>query len=581
MSQTTIEGRINKLISTYKLDCYIVFNKDAHLNEYIRKKDMRVMQICGFTGSNATLIICDSPQLLTDSRYYIQAQQQSRFPLVKEQLSKHITKTGYKRIGFDTKTISSASFKKLSQIFSENGMEFVETPTEMEDSSSNETDDIIYLENYKLSDYFRIPGSENGGEATVREYLSSLGFTNFDSNVTGSKYNDKITRIREYIDMKPLIIAELDTIAWILNLRGCDIEFNPLFFAFMIIDSSSVMLFTDKKVVLEGVSVLPYSSFEKHLSFIANAPVLISGDCNQYIYSQLKHPELTGVIRGYQACKNDVELCGMALAYLFDGIALTELFAFIEAGDNLTEDTVSQELENIKKRFEGYVQPSFGTISSTGSNAAIVHHQSSSDKIDKNKVYLIDSGSHYYFGTTDTTRTLFFGTDVPSDLKHDYTLVLQGQLDAMMKKYKDAPYSKIDIYSRKYLNDEKKVFGHAVGHGVGHFLCVHENPPVIYDKITNQIEANQVFSIEPGYYKEGEYGIRIENLVISKQVEEFIELVNITLVPYQNKMVDCCMMTEEQKKYYNQCNKKCMDILYKHLGDKARAFLEANTCPIE
>jgi len=574
------ERHIRGLIADYNLDCYVVFNKDVHLNEYIRKRDMLPFQISGFSGSNATVIIAEEPYLLTDSRYYIQAQQESRFPLIKEKLSDHIVTKGYKRVSFNTETISSKCFNRLWETFLQNNIEFVETPFKGCSDEADEGDSLIYLEQHKLSDYFCLPGQSDTSNSAIREYLGSLGFSDFESNVTGSHYKDKITRIRDYVGDKTLIVSDLDTIAWILNLRGRDIDFNPVFFAFLVMDSNSTLVFTDRKIELDGVEVHPYSDFDMKLESLVDLPVLISGDCNQHIYSKLRHRELTEVIRMYQATKNEVELCGMALAYFFDGIALTELFAFIEANDGLTEEAISQELHRIKSGFKGYVQPSFATISSTGSNAAIVHHSSSADLVDKEKVYLIDCGSHYYFGTTDTTRTLFFGTEVPTELKHDYTLVLQGQLDAMMKVYKEMSYSEIDKISRSYLEKEKKDFGHAVGHGVGHFLCVHEHPPTVYGKAEATIQPNHVFSVEPGYYRENEYGIRIENLVMSRSEEDGVELVNITTVPYQNRMVDPSMLTDKQREYYNRCNEKCRKVLSSHLGAKAREFLEKHACSI-
>lgn len=585
----TIEDYVREIIRKHDLDCYAIFNSDVHLNEYILKRDMRVFCISGFSGSNGTVVISKEPCLITDARYYIQAQEESKFPLCKDKLHEHIVSKQYKKVSFDTKTISSSRFKKLMETFSENSIEFVETEFKFvigldENQHDDRPSEIVYLEQYNLKDYLHVSDESEGLEydPVIREYLSSLGFNNIDGNVTGSRYQDKIERVRQAIGEKVLIVTELDTIGWILNLRGFDIEFNPVFFSFLVITKDEVLLFTDRPVVLDMVRVRPYCAFEEYLESIVERPAVISGDCNQFIYSKFKDVELTGTIRELQATKNEVELCGMALAYFFDGIALAELFGFIHNNSGLTEKTIADELHNIKTKFKGYIQPSFDSISSTGANAAIVHHRASLAKIDKSKVYLIDCGSQYYFGTTDTTRTLFFGPDIDEQLVHDYTLVLKGQLNAMMKEYNsESTCAEIDEISRSFLKKEEKDFGHSTGHGVGHFLCVHEHPPSVHGKSEDRLQPNMVFSVEPGYYKEGEYGIRIENLVASRKIGDTIKLVNITIVPYQNRMVNVSMLSEEEKVYYNSCNEKCIKTLQKYISYEAFEFLKNNSYKIE
>lgn len=576
----SIEDYTRKLIKNHNLDCYILFNSDLHLNEYIRKVDMRVFEISGFSGSNGTVIISEEPCLITDSRYYIQAQNESKFPLFKEKITDYLVLKKYKRVSFDTKTISSTNFKKLIEKFNENSIEFINTEFNFNIKSEKEQErEIIYLEKYLLKNFLHFSEESERVEydPKIKEYLNLLGFNKFEGNVTGSFYGDKIKKIRDIIQEKTLIVTELDTICWILNLRGFDIECNPVFFSFLIINENEILLFTDKKVILKDVKIYPYSEFDSFINTL-HSEVLISGDCNQFIFSKFENIEIIETIRELQATKNEIELCGMALAYFFDGVALTELFGFINNNINLTENDISDKLHNIKSKFKGYVQPSFDTISSTGPNAAIVHHRASSKMIDKDQVYLIDSGSQYYFGTTDTTRTLYFGSEISKELQHDYTLVLKGQLNAMMKKYTtESNFSEIDLISRKFLKEEEKDFGHSTGHGVGHFLCVHEHPPVISTNYEGRVKPNYVFSVEPGYYKDNEYGIRIENLVASRKVENEIELVNITLVPYQNKMVDVKMLTEEELRYYNESNERCIKILQDYIGYEAYEFLKNNS----
>lgn len=563
------------------LDCYIIFNSDRHLNEYIGPQDMRVRLISGFEGSNGTVIYSREPCLITDSRYYIAAETQSRFPLYKGKVSEYLILKGYKRVSFDTRTISSASFASLQRSFAKNGIEFIETDFRYEiPSRCPENRELIDLEQKSLEE-FLCRNEHSGMDPHIIEYLRSLGLEDFGTNVTGSTYTEKLARIRSMIGDRALVVSELDTIAWILNLRGSDIDFNPLFYSYLVVSQGSAILFTDK-TVRRDVEVRKYNQFEEYIRRTANTPVLVSGDCNQFIFSQLKNAALTQDVRAMQATKNEVELAGMALSYFFDGIALTELFAFIQNNQGFTEADLSNELHKIKSGFKGYVGPSFDTISSTGSNAAIVHHKASECIVDKSKVYLIDSGSHYFFGTTDTTRTLFYGESIDEDLQHDYTLVLKGQLDAMIRVYGSGDkYSDIDLASRKHLKEENKNYGHATGHGVGHFLCVHEHPPIAHpDGDEGPVRPNQVFSVEPGYYREGLYGIRIENLVISRKTSDGIRLANITMVPYQRRMVDADMLSAEEKAFYNDFSRSCFELLKKYLSYEAYEFLRENTLEI-
>lgn len=601
----TIGEYVQKLIEVHNLDCYVIFNSDMHLSEYVGLKDQRVKLISGFEGSNATIVISKEPCIITDSRYYIQAQAQSKFPLYKETLTSYIALKEYKRISFDTRTISFQRFKGLLEKFAETGVEFINTNFEYVIEAEEASGTVINLEKYNLEEFLKYPNIRdfsiqeanlecensnknklhNSGEGInplIKKYLNSLGFENFKGNVTGSSYKTKISKIRSIIGDRILILTELDTICWILNLRGDDIDYNPIFYSYLVIDTESAILFCNKDISLDTVTIREYKEFEKYLSILENKSVIISGDCNQYIYSKLNNVEVTDRIRVLQAHKNEIELCGMALAYFFDGLALTELFAFIDNNDNFTEEDLAVKLDSIKRNFPGYVQESFETISSTGVNSAIVHHKASKELVDKNKIYLIDCGSHYYFGTTDTTRTLFFGKNLSDEIRHNYTLVLKGHISAMMKKYSiGSKYSEIDLVSRSFLKKENKDFGHATGHGVGHFLCVHEHPPVIHPNSTNEIESEHVFSVEPGYYKENEYGIRIENLVISRKTETGIALQNITLVPYQNIVVDEKILTKEEKDFYNQSNSNCRKFLKSFLSDGACKYLENSSGEIK
>ncbi|KAI5148077.1 Xaa-Pro aminopeptidase [Enteropsectra breve] len=656
---------VEKIMKEHSLDCYVTFTADCHLNEYIGAEDQRVKMLTAFSGSNGTAITCSEPALLTDSRYYIQAKNESSYPLFIGTLSEYLVRKEYKRISFDTNFISAARFALLEKKLLENKIEFISTPRCI--TPVYRPSKLIDLEQISLSEFITEKSAEylkklgfdcpiNNNEGTCcavkcknMKYKSN-GYTHYKSNgythdndddnkddnkhdnkhdndddnkydndakdfndnspenVTGSFYQEKIQKIRELCE-GTVIFTELDTIAWIMNLRASDIEYNPIFYSYLVISKNKVILFTDHTVENRNVEIRRYSDFYLYVEQMESGDVFISGDCPQALYAELcKNKSLkiekTEKIRMLQAVKNNVELMGMALAYFYDGIALTNLFGLLENMDSFTEEDVAQYLEKEKRMFKGYVGPSFETIAGSGENSAIVHHSCTARRAKLNEVLLLDSGSQYYFGTTDTTRTVVLAlktnanenidinnnqaesnknesnerNEYHSAVRKDFTLVFKGQLKAMNATYaKDAKFSELDLHARHYMQQEEKDFNHATGHGVGHFLCVHEAPPTVYPKSEDKITENMVFSIEPGYYLENKYGIRIENLVFSRRKSNEIVIVNMTMVPYHLALIDMEMMNEEEKEYLNEFNSFCRWLLESEVNENGRSYLLRNT----
>ncbi|KAI4292340.1 Xaa-Pro aminopeptidase [Pancytospora philotis] len=579
-------GQVGQLMQRHALDGFLTYVADCHISEYVGPEDQRLKQLTGFTGSNGVGITCKESALITDSRYFIQAAKESSYPLVHDTVSELLVKRGLKRVGLDTRTISSTGFRALQKAVGEHSIDLVGV-TEIE-CPARATSQLIDLESIVLSDFvddsLQINGKAYGPKA--REYLGSIGFTDLKHGVTGSSYKDKLRTVREIAGDGACLFTELDTIAWLLNLRASDIEYNPVFYSYMIVTSDDAQLFTNHSVDREGVTVQPYTAFESALNSIKSRKVLVSGDCNQFIFAQLENAEVTDAIRRLQATKNQTELAGMALSYFFDGIALTNLFGWMAKNERYTEEDVANKLHEYKMAFKGYVGPSFETISSTDTNSAIVHHSSSDRPVDKSRVFLLDSGSHYFFGTTDTTRTVHMPgwesgapADYISSIVHDNTLVFRGHFGAMIKKYElGSSYTDMDALARSFLKEEKKDFGHATGHGVGHFLCVHEDPPCLapaWDRA--KLADAQVFSIEPGYYLEGEYGIRIENLVFSRARGDSVDLVNITMVPYQLSLLDQKLLSDDERRELNIFSKKCRWLLEDFVTPDGLEYLLENT----
>ncbi|KAI5176581.1 Xaa-Pro aminopeptidase, partial [Pancytospora epiphaga] len=592
---TNYKKHIDDLIKEHNLDAYISFTADCHMNEYQCDIDKRVEMLTGFKGSNGTAVTCLNNVLITDSRYYVQAATESSYALYKGKLSEYIISQGFHRVGLDPRLISAKAFESLKKKLEEIGTSIIEIPGKNIERPGGPLTNLEDIELVDFLEYAPTIESHNGGR--IRKYLEKIGFKDIKGNVTGSNYKDKIANIRNKIKDKTLIITELDTIAWILNHRGSDIEYNPLFFSYLVITKNTVKLFTNHSISLDSVEVTKYCEFESHIMRISPENILISGDCNRFIYSCFKSVEFTDEIRGMQARKNDNELAGMALAYFYDGVALTNLFAFMSANEGYTENDIADKLDEYKRVFPGYIGPSFQTIAATGTNSVIVHHSSTDRVVDKTEPFLLDCGSHYFFGTTDTSRTLLLEERnehvencrvdkkhnyATGDFIHDYSLVFKGHVMAMLTEYESTDtYSTIDKIARKYLQAENKDFGHATGHGVGHVLCVHEHPPTISLGVSSPISSSHVFSVEPGYYRDGFYGIRLENLVISENKGNFHVLRNITMVPYQLSILDHRILTVKEIEYLNAFNSECKWLLEIYLNESGRKYLQENCIIIE
>jgi Xaa-Pro aminopeptidase len=579
-----------ELFKKHNIEAYITLRSDEHLNEYICEADERVRFLTNFTGSNGVAVTCRTPVLYTDSRYYIQATNESReYKLMRMRkdppIEKYLSeKLNVRRVGVCRKYYSAGEYESLEKRMAELGMTLVPIEEELvdlvwRDKPSRTFNEIYSTEHMKFSTYLKELLRLGGEQAEYRRFQKD-DEVGEDSSVVGMSYVEKLAEVRKLIKAdQALVIAEMDTIAWIYNLRGSDIKYNPVFFAYSVIAHGSAKLFVNKPVELKGVEVLGYDDFEAHARALSGR-IVVSGRCNAHIRSFYKEVEYTQEVRRLQSKRSAVELEGFNLAYIYDGMALTQLFEWIEerVEAGITEEEAAEKLHEIKRAFHGYIQPSFDTICGSGANAAIIHHRASSKRISKDEMLLVDSGSQYVFGTTDTTRTLHYGEPTEEEISN-FTLVLKGQLRAMRLRFSsEMRTSTLDSLVRMDLWRQKKDFGHSTGHGVGHFLCVHECPPHV-SSCDGASEAGQVFSIEPGYYKEGEYGIRLENLVCQRDIGDgFSELVNLTLVPYHLRLVSMGMLDEEELAQLNQMSTEIRRALEPFLvGKPGHRYLIENT----
>lgn len=566
---------MEEFFTKFNLGAYLNITADEHLNEYIGDSDKRVELLTGFTGSNGLAVTCRRNALFTDSRYFIQAKKELKNYELKKMGEDNLedfinSNIDIKRVGLNPRHFSYTYIKDLVKNLKKHNIELIQITEDLVDTIYAHKKERIFnpiysIENYKIYDFYKQNLKKFGINEKYKEFMIFKDLPE-DAIICGKTYQEKLEEVRKLLeDDEELIISEMDTICWIFNLRGYDIKYNPLFYSYACINKKEAKIFSRGKINLEKVVFLKYEDFESYLLSIKNK-VVVSNTCNGYIDSLLSNHKFTSKVRELQSIKTKEELEGFNLAYILDGIALNRLFLWMNNIQNITEKDVAHKLEEIKSEFYGYKFPSFESIVASGANSAIVHYSAGDKNIQNDEICLLDVGSNYIFGTTDTSRTLFIGRPTKK-VKKMYTKVLKGQMRAIRQIYpKNINGCIIDSLTRLDLWDNLENYGHASGHGVGHFLCVHEGPPTLSYNYNNKILVNQVFSVEPGIYYEEEFGVRLENLVYTSEInEKFMELVNITYVPYQLDLIDTSMLQDNEVDFINK--------IFAHIQEKLTPFL--------
>jgi len=441
----------------------------------------------------------------------------------------------------------------------------------------------------------------------------------------GKTFQGKVEELRKELDKKKaagFVVSMLDEVAWLFNMRGNDIPYNPVFFSYALVTPTTVTLYIDEsklpengKPHLGGVILRPYNAIFSDLKTLASSrksddvsteparKYLISTSASWALSSALGGEEAVDEVRSpigdAKAVKNKTELEGMRQCHIRDGAALIEYFAWLEhelaSGAKLDEVEGADKLEQIRSKHDKFVGLSFDTISSTGPNAAVIHYKpepGNCSVIDPAKVYLCDSGAQYLDGTTDTTRTLHFGE--PSAMEREaYTLVLKGNIGLELIKFpKGTSGFAIDAMARQYLWQYGLDYRHGTGHGVGSFLNVHEGPIGIGTRVQYSevpLAVGNVVSDEPGYYEDGNFGIRIENIVMVKEVETkykfgdkpYLGFEHVTMVPMCRKLIDVEMLTREEKQWLNDYHKEVLEKTgrFSKEDERTRKWLERECAP--
>uniref|UniRef100_A0A0M3K730 Xaa-Pro aminopeptidase n=1 Tax=Anisakis simplex TaxID=6269 RepID=A0A0M3K730_ANISI len=543
--------------------------------------------LSGFTGSNAYVVVTNKEALLwTDGRYTIQAKKQlgDGWKIMEEATPKSITPLDW--IVHNMPTNSVVAFDAQLHTYGD----------------ATRIIDVLKSANMKCS----ILNENLVDKLWVdRPRRSSNKVIALEKSEHGQESSDKIDEIRKKMMKKKCssaIFTALDDIAWLLNIRGADIPYNPLVYSNVLITEKEAHLFIDENKLDDNIRKrLPVIThdYDHTVDWLKNwneeqirnnretHKVLLADTVNYQIGSVFgKDFAVVGasLIQSMKARKNDIELERSRLAHMRDSVALVEFFCWLEnelrSGNQVTELKACEKVKEFREKKPYYVDLSFETIAAVDEHAASPHYApdqiTGQRAITEHSVFLLDSGAHYRDGTTDVTRTVSYANELEDELKFLNTLVLKGHIDTAMMQFPDGINGiRIDVISRQHLWENGLDFGHGVGHGVGHFLNVHEGPIGIgYRRYSPEgaIHEGMIITIEPGYYSEGKWGIRIENcyeVVKAPKTrlgsDNFLTFEPLTYVPIQKSLIDKQLLSKNEVDWLNRYHEKCLEKVGEYL----------------
>ena len=564
--------KFKNLLKQYKLDGYIIPKNDEYFNEYVSSAKDRLKFISNFSGSAGFAVILQNKNyLFVDGRYTIQARIQSgknfKVITIPKKFPKDVLKFNKKlTIGFDPRLHTES---KLNFLFNIKNISLK--------SVNKNLVDIVWSKRPKeLTKPFYSLSKKNTGISSEKKILEVKKFFN-----------------KNKVDY--LLVTAPENIAWILNIRGHDSIFSPIPNARLLMNKNGdIHFFANPKKTTMIKKSLPKkiifheeNKIEKILTNLyKNKIFLDSLSCSIYYRNLLKKKniivEKIDPIHFFKSIKNITEIKNMKKSHLSDGVALTKFLFWIKKNfrkKKITELFAEKKLENFRKMNKSYKFPSFNTISGSGPNTAIIHYRASpktNRSLRKGDLYLVDSGGQYSFGTTDVTRTI--SLDNKSNyIKEIYTRVLKGHIAVSnFPLKKNSTGSKVDQSARKFLKKIKLDYPHGTGHGVGYFLNVQEGPQSFSKNNKVNLRDGMIISNEPGYYKEGSFGIRIENLIYIIQ-NKFKEL---TMVPIEKDLINKKMLNKNEINWINKYHSRVRKNLLKFMGFQEKVDLTKACSPI-
>ncbi|PYF75498.1 aminopeptidase P family protein [Pedobacter nutrimenti] len=584
-------SEIRKQMQADNVQAYIIPSADPHMSEYLPKRYKCIPFVSGFRGSAGTLVITpDFAGLWTDGRYFEQATEQlagSGFELVKQKVQ-HAPEY----IQWLAETL-----KKGATVATDEKLLSVLLGDLLKQSLGAREINLVH------KDYID-PIWENRPELPAEP-----AFLIEDQHI-GQSVASKLDEVRSGIKKHLAdahLISSLDDLAWLFNVRGKDVSFNPVVLSFALISATQADLFIDEaklstdekeKLKQSGVQIQPYDQIEQALKNLpGGSALLIDPKRNCYAYTKILPADVkiikeTNPSTLLKAVKNQTELENTRAAMIKDGLALTRFFKWLSENigkTKITELSAAARLRAFREEQEGFVGDSFTTISAYRAHGALPHYaanEESDAELKAESLYLVDSGGQYFYGTTDVTRTIPMGNTTAQE-QTDYTLVLKGMIDGCKSVFpKGTCGYQIDAIARKPIWEQGINYGHGTGHGVGYFLNVHEGPQV-FNPTNNPvaIEPGMITSIEPGIYRPGKHGIRIENLVatisgVSNEFAEFYAFESLTIAPINTKIVKKDLLEQSQIQWLNSYNQMVYNKLSPQLTEQERNWLKQETAAI-
>lgn len=571
------------------LDGFIIPRWDAHQSEYVVTSDERLAWATGFSGTWGLAIVTrDRAAVFVDGRYTVQAQaevSQAHFELqhlYDEPVERWLARTAAKGevYGYDPLILNPAVHTQIEPTMIEQGASLrAVSPNPIDRAWLDRPDTPI-------KPAFSFPVARSGeASASKRQRLA-----------------ERLRAARTDL----LVETQTDNIAWLLNWRGDEVPDNPIVQAFMLVDATGgVDLFVDARKLgndvaafeLDGVTLHEPSAFLERLSERLKGSERVSMDPKFSPVGAATSAREAGAtvlieanpLTALKAVKNPVELAGLRAASRRDSVAWVRFLAWLEAevaARPVSEIQTEEQILGYRRELEHFVSPSFRTIAGADANGAMCHYNAPAEggaMIGRDSLFLIDSGGQYLDGTTDTTRTVCFGPPQAAWRKH-FTLVLKGHIRLATLRFPDGTRGyQIDAFAREALWAHGLDYDHGTGHGVGHFLSVHEHPQRIgKDPVMAPITAGMTLTNEPGYYEAGRYGIRIENLCeVVEDGAGFIRLRDMTLVPLDRRLIDLDLLTAEERAWVDGYHARVRSELAELIADPFAAdWLIANTAPL-
>lgn len=575
---------LRQLMRKEGIDYYYVPAADQHKNEYVPACWQRRTFISGFTGSAGDVLIgLEDAYLWTDGRYFLQAEQElpKYFTLMKQiqgtapvdiWLQEHAAN---KVFAVDPKVISisqAAQFKQAMQVAEGTFLPFAKNLI-----------DEIWEDRPPV------------GEASIEIWSDTYA---------GIGASEKIAMVRERLQKQNRtahVITMLDAIAWLYNIRGNDVLYNPLVISYAVVTEAHAYLFIDLKKVsgaqeayftAEGITLLPYDAITDVLKSLSNVWIDPT-TCSYWVMQQLTNADIyqaASPITLLKACKNKVEVNGMHTAHEKDACAMIKFMHWLSLHwQDQDELSVMDKLLSFRRQDTDFKELSFATIAGVASNSAIIHYHSTpatNQKLTDQALFLLDSGAQYPQGTTDITRVFHFGEPTDEEKRY-YTLVLKGHLALGHAIFPAGTMGEhLDAFARQYLWQEGLDYRHGTGHGVGCYLCVHEGPQVISPRLSNTpLQLGMVVSNEPGVYFADRYGIRIENLCVvvlhsKTEMGEFYTFENLTLVPYHRGLIETSLLSSQEIAWVDAYHQQVYQTLGPKLPPEVGAWLKLACTPL-